>query len=117
MIGERGEQGYINGLTAQRFFQYDLVSIWKIDAWLIELQVEGSVKYYQRKNGIEYSIGLLPLDNDAAVVEMASNGLQQGEVDVYVKHLQFEELYALLVPMQPRRVVIEELLEDDSTPL
>ena len=64
--------------------------------------------------GLDFKSDLKILENDASVIEMALYAADEGIVDVYVKHLTFEELEELVNPRRQSGVVIEEIIDSSQ---
>ena len=64
--------------------------------------------------GLDFKSSLKILENDASVTEMALYAADERIVDVYVKHLTFEELEELVNPRRQSSVVIEEIVDSSQ---
>ena len=62
---------------------------------------------------MDFNYGTSLLDNDAYVFEMALYGVNNGKIDVYVKHLSNEELEAVIKPPRRSSIVIKALADEE----
>ena len=111
--GHFGEWGYLNGEVDHEEFDIDRTSVVRIDLGARGLGVFENVMYYWRDPLKDYNSGRKILESDAGAFEMALNGLDAGEIDVYVRHLSEDDLFEAMNPMG-RGVVIEEIVEEKN---
>ena len=109
--GEFDECGYHEGDVVVEEFEVDRISLVSIDVWVDSLGFMGEFQYYWKMPGLNFKSSLKILENDASVTEMALYAADEGIVDVYVKHLTFEELEELVNPRRQSGVVIEEIVD------
>ena len=61
---------------------------------------------------MDFKSGLKRLENDTCIFEMALHGAYEGEIDVFVKHLNIFDLVELVMLRKESSMVIQEIIEN-----